>query len=221
MPTHLLITLLAIMAQAGDVPVPEGHRPYGAPSRGDVLKGWETFIEDVPAPSNCLNIGAPMVQALNPPQREKAVALLTRKRYRRLSEQDAAILLNIERVKGEALAESAFKAALTETRQRKHRSEVERQGSWSMADQQDLEALTARYESGDHRRYRPYLVRAASKFGDGHGGAPWMLGDMCDGDLHLSTLVFSYTIPPSVRVPAVVFLPRPPRRIFSAVTVAW
>ncbi|HEX8643737.1 MAG TPA: hypothetical protein VF702_07460 [Allosphingosinicella sp.] len=98
---------------------------------------------------------------------------------------------------------------------------VERLGSWSVADQQELERLTARFADGEHRRYRPHLVRAVSKFGDGHGGAPTMFGDLCGGILRLMTLTFSYTIPPSVPVPTIVFLPRPPERVVATVEVAW
>lgn len=80
--------------------------------------------------------------------------------------------------------------------------------------------FTADYERGDHRNYRPYLVRGVAKFGDGHGGPPHMIAALCGDDLFLVTHVFSYTVPPSERVPAVVFLPRLPKRIWAWVEVA-
>lgn len=48
-----------------------------------------------------------------------------------------------------------------------------------------------------------------------------MFGDLCGGILRLMTLTFSYTIPPSVPVPTIVFLPRPPERVVATVEVAW
>lgn len=185
-----------------------------------MLQGWETFIEDAPNPTmDCADIGQPMIVPTNPPQRERAVEMLSRVVFRRLSEAAAARLIGVERRRGEHLATTMFERYLEEMRQRKHRAEVERRDSWSVADQRELERLTARFEAGDHRRYRPYLVRAVSKFGD--GGAPTMFGDLCGGVLRLTTLTFSYTIPPSVPVPAIVFLPRPPARVVATVTVAW
>lgn len=218
----LVLPVLAFAQTPEAVPVPEGHRPFGPPLRSDVLPGWETFIEDAANPTtNCAEIGEPMVVPTNPPQREIAVGMLANVVVRRLSESEAARLIGVERSHGQRVATTVFARYLTEMRQRKHRAEVERRDSWSVADQRDLERLTARFESGDHRRYRPYLVRAVSKFGDGHDGPPMMFGDLCGGVLRLMTLTFSYTIPPSVRLPTVVFLPRAPQSVVATVTVAW
>lgn len=63
---------------------------------------------------------------------------------------------------------------------------MERRDSWSNFVRQELERLTARFVAGDHRGYRPYLVRSVSKFGD--GGMPVMLGDLCGCVLRLMTL---------------------------------
>jgi hypothetical protein len=213
---------LAIAQPPETVPIPEGHREFGPPVRSEVLQGWETFIGDAPIEwSNCAYIGQPMIVPTNPPQREIAVAMLSRVAVRRLSESAAARLIGAERRRGQRLSTTLFERHLDEMRQRKHRAEVERRDSWSVADQRELERLTARFESGDHGRYRPYLVRAVSKFGDGHHGPPMMYGDLCDGVLRLMALTFSYTIPPSVRVPAVVFLPRPPQSVVATVNVSW
>jgi hypothetical protein len=208
-------------AQTPDtVPLPEGHRRFGPPLRSEVIQGWETFIGDAPnAASSCVELSLPMVRPTNPPQREAAVAMLSHAVFRRLSDGEAARLLGVQRRRGQPLATTVFEQDLGEMRQRKHRAEVERRDSWSVADQDELERLTARFETGDHRRYRPYLVRAVSKFGD--HSTPTMFGSLCGGVLHLMTLTFSYTIPPSVRVPTVVFLLRPPERVVATVTVAW
>jgi hypothetical protein len=210
----LLYLLLAPTNPAQEIPVPPGHRTYGPPLREEVIPGWETFIEDIPPSKDCANIGMPMVVPLNPPHREKAVAMLRKRPFRRLSEAEASRMVETDRRDGQALATTVFQKYLDDMRRSMERG-------WSLADKKNLEELTARFTAGDHRAYRPYLVRAVSKFGDGHGGAPFMVGDLCGGDLHLQTLTFSYTVPPSVRVPAVVFLPRPPKRIISTARYAW
>lgn len=224
--SNAMLEILALMFSAAtqatpEIPVPEGHRPFGAPVREDVLEGWETFVADIPAPRNCEGIGQPMIRPLNPPHREEGVAMLAAVPVRELSDGEAARLLGVDAQPGRALASTLFEDSLTKMRARKYRAEVERRDSWSVADEQELARLVARFETGDHNGYRPYLVRAVSKFGDGHDGAPTMYGDLCDGDLHLQTLVFSYTIPPSERVPAIVFLPRAPERVIASVMVAW
>lgn len=162
-----------------------------------------------------------MIRPLNPPHREEGVAMLSEATSRELTDAEAARLLGIERREGQPLAVTVFERFLEEMRQRKHRAEVERRDSWSLADQQEFERLSTRLATGDQLAYRPYIVRAVSKFGDGHGGAPTMYGDLCGDDLHLVALVFSYTIPPSVAVPTIVFLPRPPIRVVATVQVAW
>jgi hypothetical protein len=216
----LMLPILAAAQAPETIRVPEGHRRFGPPLRSEVIQGWETFIGDAQNPGpTCADISQPMVQPTNPPQREAAVAMLSRVAVRRLSDRDAARLLGVQLRRGQPLATTVFERYLGEMRQRKHRAEVERRDSWSLADQRELETLTARFETGDHRRYRPYLVRAVSKFGD--GGAPVMFGGLCGDILHLMTVTFSYTIPPSVRVPALVFLSRPPERVVATVTVAW
>lgn len=219
--TFLVPVFLSAAQPTAGVPLPEGHRPFGPASRDDVLDGWETFIEDARPSANCAHIDQPMVQPLNPPQRERAVALLHRPKVRLLSEREASRLLGVERRKGRPLASTLFERALEEMRQRRHRAQVERRDSWSRAEQEEFDKLIVRFATGDHQRYRPYLVRAVSKFGDGHGGAPFMEGRLCDADLHLSTLVFSYTIPPSVKVPTIVFLPRRSTRVIASVLVGW
>lgn len=182
------------------VPLPEGHRRFGPPLRSDVLEGWETFVGDAPNPTiDCADIGQPMIVPINPPHRERAIEMLSNVVVRRLSETTAARFVAVKRQRGESLATTVFKRYLEDMRRRKHRAEVDRRDSWSVADQQELERLTARLATGDHRRYRPYLVRAVSKFGD--GGAPMMFGDLCGAVLRLMTLTFSYTIPPSVPLP--------------------
>ena len=209
----LLSLLLAPVQPPQEAPLPEGHRPLGPPLREDVIPGWETFIQDIPRQRDCSNIGQPMIVPLNPPHRETGVRMLRKRPFRRLGEREAARLIGTDRRPGQVFAATVFENYLDEMRR-------SMEHGWSLADKKNLEELTARFATGAHRGYRPYLVRAVSKFGDGHGGAPVMFGDLCGDDLHLQTLVFSFTVPPSTKVPAVVFLPRAPKRVIASVLVA-
>lgn len=213
-----LLFLFAATQTPETVPVPPGHRRFGPPLRSDVIPGWDVFPGDVPRLSHCTEINE-MVVALNPPQRDEAVQMLATVPFRQISDQRAAHLLGMNVRRGEALATTRLQASIDELREQKRLELEEQRGSWSVADQQLLDELVMKFAAGAHRRYRPYLVRAVSKFGD--GGRPSMFGSMCGRTLLLTTLTFSYTIPPTVRVPAVVFLPAPPDRVIASVTVAW
>jgi hypothetical protein len=62
---------------------------------------------------------------------------------------------------------------------------------------------------------RPYLVRAVARRGDN----PYFFGDFCTGDLHLENAVISPSIPPSLRLPVVVYLEAPLRRVYATTSI--
>ena len=218
------------MAIAQPLPAP-GQQPSSpsAPPSPELIKGWEVSPGTGPPTRDCDGLSEPRVWALNPPEREEAVRRLEKDIALPLSEAEAARLLRRGREKRKPLATALLEERLDQLRsvrdciilRRSDRCRPENKGmGWGSSDEENLAKLTADHERGDHRNYRPYLVRAVAKFGDGHGGPPYMFGALCGSDLSLVTGVFSYTIPPSVRVPAVVFLPRPPERIWSWVHLA-
>jgi hypothetical protein len=218
------------MAIAQPLPAP-GQQPSSAsapPSQG-LIEGGEVSREAGPQTRDCEGLGETMVRALNPPEREEAVRRLEKDIVLPLSEAEAARLLRRGLEHGKPLATALLEERLDQLRsvrdciilRQSDRCRPENEGlGWGPLHEEKLAKLTADHERGDHRNYRPYLVRGVAKFGDGHGGPPYMFGALCGGDLFLVTGVFSYSLPPSVRVPAVVFLPRPPERIWSWVDVA-
>lgn len=182
-----------------------------------------------PRTRDCDSLSEPRVWALNPPEREEAVRRLEKDIALPLSEAEAARLLRRALEPGKPLATALLEERIDQLRsvrdciilRQRDRCRGENEGlGFGPLDEKKLAELTADHQRGDHRHYRAYLVRGVAKFGDGHGGPPYMFGALCGGDLFLVTGVFSYTVPPSVRVPAVVFLPRPPERIWSSVLVA-
>ena len=217
-----LLPLLAAVQPPDNVPLPPGHRPLGPPLRSEVIPGWETFLGDVQMDRrDCAEIEQWRIQPLNPPQRQIGVTRLANVPFLRVSEPEAARLIGATYRRGRPLAVTILEGQVAEMRARKRRAMVEHRDSWSVADQQELDRIIAHLGTPALRRLRPWLVRAVAKFGDGHGGAPSMFGSFCGGaELHLNTLTFSYTIPPSERVPAIVFLERPPARVVASVMVA-
>ena len=216
------------LAQPLSSPGLQPSSPPAPPSR-ELIEGWEVAPGTGPPNRDCLGLADPMVWALNAPEREEAVRRLERDIALPLSEAEAARLLRRGHEHRKALATAVLEEGLDRLSsvrdciklRRRDRCRPENIGmGWGPLDEQRLARLTADHERGDHRNYRPYLVRGVAKFGDGHGGPPHMIAALCGGDLFLVTHVFSYTVPPSVRVPAIVFLPRPPERIWSWVEVA-
>jgi hypothetical protein len=218
------------MAIAQPPPTP-GQQPSSppAPSSQELIEGWEVSRVTAPPSRDCDGLSEPMVWALNSPEREATVRRLENDVALPLDEAEAARLLRRGLEHGKPLATALLEERLDRLRsvrdciilRQSDRCRPENKGlGWGPLDEQQLARLLADHERGDHRSYRPYLVRGVAKFGDGHGGPPHMIAALCGGDLFLVANVFSYTVPPSVRVPAVVFLPRPPKRIWAWVEVA-
>lgn len=219
-----LLALAMALAQPLPAPAQQPSSP-SAPASQDLIQGWEVSPETRPPKGDC-DGGEVTVRALNPPEREEAVRLLEKDIALPLSDAEAALLLGRGLEHGKPLATALLEERLDQLRsvrdcimlRQSDRCKSENEGiGWGPTNEAELGKLVADYERGDHRIVRPYLVRGVAKFGDGHGGPPVMLGGLCGGDLLLTTFVFSYTVPPSVRVPAVVFLPRPPERIWASV----
>lgn len=219
------------MAVAGPVPAP--GQPSSAPSAlpaQEPIPGWEVSPETDAARRDCDRPREVMARALNPPQRQEAVRLLEKDIALPLSDAEAARWLGRRLDHAKRLATALLEERLDQLRSVRDciklrkldrcKRENDHLG-WGPSDEEELGRLAAAYERGDHRHVRPYLVRGVAKFGDGHGGGPpVMLGGLCGDDLTLVTFVFSNETPPSERVPAVVFLPRRPARIWAWVYLA-
>ena len=231
-PRRMHFEPLVAMAMAIAQPLPEpGQQPSSpsAPPSPELIEGWEVSREAGPPTRDCAGLGETMVRALNPPEREEAVRRLEKDIALPLGEAEAARLLRRGIERGKPLATALLEERLDQLRsvrdcimlRRRDRCRPENKDvGWGPLNEEKLAELTADHERGDHRNYRPYLVRGVAKFGDGHGGPPYMIAALCGRDLFLVAHVFSYTVPPSVRVPAIVFLPRPPERIWAWVEVA-
>jgi hypothetical protein len=225
---HELLFLLALAAAQPSPASVQEPDPPPASAAEEWIEGWEVSPNAWVHKADC-DGGEMIVRALNPPQREEAVGRLEKDIALPLSDAEAARLLGRGLEPARPLATALVEERLDELRsvrdciaiRQSGRCKPEHEGKgWGPSDETELAKFVADHARGDHRIVRPYLVRGVAKFGDGHGGPPVMIGGMCGGDLILTTFVFSFTDPPSERVPAVVFLPRPPERIWASVYLA-
>ena len=176
----------------------------GAPTRP------VTSVED------CDPIEPPLIRTVRPSLRKQSIATLADIPVVELTDLEAARLIEAPRPRNAPLGTILLASFLDEMRARKHRAEVERRDSWSVADEDELIALSARYADGGHRAYRPYLVRAVAK----HEGTGRFYGEICGRDLSILHGSLGRSTPPSTRVPLVVFLSQQPDRVFASWSIA-
>lgn len=129
-----------------------------------------------------------------------------------LTDQEASTFLDLRRDDASAsLAEQVLTYAIAVLTARRSRAYEQRQGSWSMADEQNLVALTRRRDALDERPLFFYLVRALAS-------DPASLQDVAASicDQTLLTSLHSSTIPGPADAPErlamVVLLETPPER---------
>jgi hypothetical protein len=177
---------------------------------------WEVPSPTVADDADCTLVEPPLIGAVHTSLRAQSTAALADVPVVELTEGEAARLIAAPRQNDAPLAPILLANFLDEMRERKHRAEVESRDSWSVADENELVALSARYAAGGHRSYRPYLVRAVAK----HEGTGGFYAKMCGRDLHVSHGSLGRTIPPSTRVPLVIYLNRQPDRVFATWSIA-
>ncbi len=171
---------------------------------------WETPRSSLPSAEDCGQIETVLIHPVSPSLRDQGIALLSDVSLVELSDEDAARLIDVPNHTHVPLATALVAAELDELRARRHRAVVERKDSWTGGDEVDLAALSSRYDAGDYQSFRPYLVRAVAK-NEGTGG---FYASLCKSDLRIEHGSLGHSIPPSTRVPLVVFLRQPPQRVF-------
>lgn len=208
----ILALLLQTVPTAENVPLPEGHLRFGTPlTREHVVDGWETFAADEPRPCDCTEIVQPLVQSVTQETLAEAIESLRNVRFRELSQQDAARFIGATPPSGQTLSRVLVEAYMTSL-----------QGAGYPRAMMDLEHLRIDVAARRYDHLRPFLVRAAARHPDGLSGVPAFFGSTCaDGSLHVRSLLFGYTIPPSRRAPVIVFLQRPPSEIYATAQIGW
>lgn len=177
---------------------------------------WETPNLFPAAIEGCDQIPTPLVQALKDSARDQSIAILADVSAVQLTDEDAARLIDVSLDTNTSLASTLVATDLDELRARRHRAVVERRDSWTGADEVELASLSESYTAGDYQDYRPYLVRAVAK-NEATGG---FYASVCEGDLYVEHGSLGRSVPPSTRVPLVVFLRQPPSRVFVTWSMA-
>lgn len=177
---------------------------------------WETPGLVSAAIEGCEQTPTKLVQELKPSVRDQSIAMLADVSAFHLSDEDAARLIDVSLGINTSLASTLVATDLEELRARRHRAVVESRDSWSGADEVELASLSESYQAGSYQDYRPYLVRAVAKNeATGH-----FYASMCEGDLYVEHGSLGHSVPPSTRVPLLVFLSQPPNRVFVTWSMA-
>ena len=127
-----------------------------------------------------------------------------------LSDENAARLIDAPWEENISLASALVANELDELRARKHRAEVERRDSWNGNNEAALNAQSLKYAAGSYEDYKPYLLRAIAK----NEGTGAFYAFICSSGLYIEHGSLGHSIPPSTKVPLVVFLRQQPHRVF-------
>lgn len=198
-------------------PLPKGHVPYGTPpTRDRMIRGWEFLRTDIPELGACEQLDEPLTVPVSRSRLAEAIRLLRHVSARPLADAEAARFIDENAEGAEPLSVRRVQSFL-----RFIGWDGEEPPKHYVSDESDIRLIKQRLKDGYYDRYRPYLVRAATKWPEGEQGTPVMGGVLCQSGLVIHNLLFSYTIPPSAKQPVVVFLPREPGRVYPLITVGW
>jgi hypothetical protein len=165
--------------------------------------------------SQCDPIARPLIRPVVTELRHEGSGRLASISVADLSDAEAARFIGAHLGNRAHLASTLMEDFLRVMRARKSRAEVERQGSWSLADEQELTSMTARVAAGIPATYKAYLVKA----GTGANNQPVLFGALCGTELHISAGLLGEPAPTTIW-PAVVFLPRRPTSVVATVQYA-
>lgn len=195
--TVLLVALITGPGH-GEAPVPdtwENDRPDG-------LQGCKVIERALIAP---VPVG----------HRPEAIAKLENVAITELDQGQTSALLDLP---SDANISGAgrIKAAIAMLEERRRSVLEHRIGSWTRADQKRLDGLYRIDADPATAALRPFLVRAVAKY-EGTGG---FFANACENDLVIGHLSLGPSVPPSRRLPVVVFLDRAPARVFNVWAMA-
>lgn len=207
LPSVRCLLLLLVATVSASCSAPAQH------VNGKPEDDWEASVGEIAAACDEIVLD-PMVQPVAALHREEAVAMLATSSSRGLSEKEAARLIEVPYQDGQSLATALAARFADALRQRKHRAEVERRDSWSLADQNTLQAIEAAFANDAGQDYRPYLIRAVSK-GDRE---PVLVADYCNRELRV-VVVTPVSSARTTRWPTIVFLPHAPQKALAYVSM--
>ena len=169
---------------------------------------------DITGASQCLPVSDHYFDAVVPDKLPSAIRRLSHTPVTPLGDLEAAALLGIGVSSSGSVASSFFARAIE--RMNKTRSDAldHQIGSWSLADQQDLEAMNALVSGPRIKGLHPYLARALAKAPLRSGFAIWICGDSVE-----VITEFSLPAPNAIalmpdRAAIVLFLDHAPRTVW-------
>jgi len=180
--------------------------------------GHSTMLEDdweiAPPRSidfkSCITINHALIIPVTGERRPLAMSMLSNSSIFALDEQQAKTLVGPEK----ASASAVVATAIVQLNVRRDRALSRHEGSWAKGREVQLDALEAlRPTVGS---LVPYLVRATAK----HEATGQFHARTCGSSLLISHISLGDDVPPSIRVPIVVFLDDKPAQVFGSTGVA-
>jgi hypothetical protein len=189
-PGLIVALLLALNADRG----------YGASPAPD---SWE----DRPPQGlqGCTVVDSALLAPVPPAHRPEAIARLENVSVAELDRQQVWALLDLDTAT-DASGSSEDREATGEPSER-HRYRI---GSWDRAERERLDRLRQLEGDPATATLRPFLVRAVAK----HEGTGAFFASICKDGLVITHGSLGHSVPPSVRLPVIVFLDRTPMRVF-------
>ena len=203
----MLGPVLAIILAAGCTPNQSG---------GTAIDAWESRNSASPEAKDCDEVPTALIRPLPDAARNQGIAMLAHISAVRLTDRDAARLIEVPLDRKASLASTLVAMDLANLNARKQRALVERRDGWSEEDEDQYNSLFGKYKLGRYHNFQPYLVRAVAK-NKGTGG---FYASICKGDLYVDHNSLGHSVPPSIHVPLVVFLSQPPSKVFVGWTMA-
>jgi hypothetical protein len=190
----LIVLLVALIAGPGygEVPGPDA---------------WENSPPD--GLQSCNVIDSALIAPVPVAHRPEAIAKLEDVAIAELDQGQALAIL--DRPSDASIsAASRIKAAIAKLEEERRSALEDRVGSWNRAAQQRLDGLHRLDADPATAALRPLLVRAVAK-NEGTGG---FFASACEDGLVIRHGSFGPSVPPSKRLPIVVFLDRAPAHVF-------
>lgn len=173
---------------------------------------WESIVQPETNPASCVKIDDALVLPVLSDKRADAITLLESVPYVALDEGRASSLTEQWTPKANAYVSATRLVAVTIAllEEREVLVTTKHVGGFSLADKNRLDGLRKLMQSQSLSKLMPYLVRGIVK-NEWTGG---FSAALCDGDLWISHLSLGVRVPPSRRVPVVVFLEKAPAHVY-------
>jgi hypothetical protein len=171
---------------------------------------WESDPTQLATNPSCVELDRSLVAPVPAVTRADAVAKLDKVSAVALNENETAAILDLKSGVNEASARGRIKSAIAKLEEQKRLELEQRIGSWGPLDEERLAKLQNFGSSGLPAKLMPYLVRGIAK-NEFTGG---FYVTKCGYDIFVGQGSLGHSVPPSIRLPVIVFLDHLPTNVY-------